>query len=143
MADGASRLFNVMRLANGTPSNDFAILTVTRLSPLTLSDGDRLSLTSEFLLFSNEIDTSKLSIGDKFSASIVNGGQIYQIDKVMSSRYELKRYVNTENALEERIRALESRMSAIEGSTSGIGDMSTTIADHERRIKALEDGGNT
>ena len=114
MANAASRIFQVMKKTGTNTISEYIVLKVISKNPLKLTDGDKLILTSDFLTFSNEIDLSKISIGDVFNAITLNDGQTYLINEVKSSTNELFKYNNEIKALQDRVTALENRITAIE-----------------------------
>lgn len=142
-----NRLFNVMQRASGTPQNDYAVLTCLKTNPMTLTDGDRLTITNEFIQWNNTIDTSQILPGDRFSASIINEGQVYSIDKVLDSSNDVLTYVNAEKELAVDIGvAIQELASAI---SSDIGEGFDNINDAfdyineclknlDERVKRLE-----
>ena len=110
MADGASRIFNVVK---NTADSDNSVsrlvtLTVKTQSPLTFTLDDKIILTSEFTQLDSLIDTSKLTVGKKVSAISLNNEQIYYVFASDEVRKDLTA------SLISRIETLEGKVSALE-----------------------------
>ena len=115
MANGANRIFKIMQKSGTNTISEFMSLTVKSINPLQLTDGDKLILTGEFLVFSDYIDTSKISVGDKFKAQSYNNGQTYYISEIISSSSnEIDKYTTEINKLKNEIIDLKRRVTALE-----------------------------
>lgn len=109
MADGASRLFDVMSKA-GTDTKSYLLsLTVSSINPIQLTDGDRLIIPEEFCVFTSFIDKTKISVNDKFLVLTFNEGQRYYIADVITSTNELITYNQQIQSLDNRVTILENR----------------------------------
>ena len=102
MADAAHNFIKVIKQLNTDTSSTLVALTVKQKDPIMLSDGDKLMLTKDFIVFDNYIDTSKIEIGDKFRAITLNYGQLYYIIDIISSDKELDKYIQRIKRLEDR-----------------------------------------
>ena len=115
MADGANRIFKIIQKSGTDTISEFMSLTVKSVNPLQLTDGDKLILTSEFLVFSDYIDISQISIGDKFKAQSYNNGQTYYISEIISSASNnIDKYITEINKLKNEINDLKRRVTALE-----------------------------
>ena len=84
MANGASRLFNVIKnTSEGTNLNPSQVvsLTVKSTNPLVFNRDDKLDITQDFCVFSKFVDISSLSVGDVITAFVFNDGQMYFIQQ--------------------------------------------------------------
>jgi hypothetical protein len=114
MANGANRIFKIMQKTNVNTVSEFISLTVKSLKPLTLTDSDKLFLTSEFFTFSDTIDTSKISVGDVFNAFTFNDGQQYYISQVVSSKNNVVKVNDDINSLVSQIKSLQSDIQSLQ-----------------------------
>ena len=110
MANGVNKIFKIMQNAGTDTISEMLSLTVKSTNPLTLTDGDKLHLTSDFLYFDSFIDKSNIRIGDKFMATTYNSGQSYYIYDIIKSSLELDKYMQEINSLKNRVSALERRI---------------------------------
>ena len=122
MANGASKIFNIMQKTNVNTISEYIALRVSSINPLTLTDDDKLIITDQFCQFNTEIDKSKISVGDIFNAVTLNDNQVYLITDVKSSKNELLKYNNTINELSQTITDINLYLSSL-----------------QNRIKELED----
>lgn len=135
MANAAGRLFNIMQKSGTDTVSQLIGLTVKSINPLELSDGDKLILTEEFLVFKNNIDKNKIKVGDKFLATTLNGDQIYYIDNIIDSEQELDKYIQEIILLQNRVSSLENRMTSAE---ERISTLESEVSSLDRRVTALE-----
>lgn len=131
MANASDRLFNLMKKTGTDTISELLSLTVKSTSPLQLTDGDKIILTKEFLVFSNHIDLDKISIGDKFVAITFNNGQTYYISDIISSAVEINKYMEEIIDLKSRVSSLESRMTTAE---NDIDSLDSRVSALERRF---------
>ena len=110
MANGAGRIFKLMQVSGTNTISEVITLQVKSINPLQLTDGDKLLITKDFIIFDNNIDTSKLSVGDKLQAQTFNDSQIYYITQPYSSANELNKQNIKLTELERRVKALEDRI---------------------------------
>jgi hypothetical protein len=102
---------------------------------LELQDSMGLFLTNEFIIFDSYIETSRINVGDKFKAITINGGQLYYIFDIISSKIELDKYILRLIEAENRLTSLESRVTSLE---SRMTTAESTLENHENRISSLE-----
>lgn len=82
MANGASRLFNIMKMtgeATNTSPSQIITLTVKSINPLVFQRDDRLEIPIDFCTFTDDEAINNLSVGDKVKAIVLNDGQSYYI----------------------------------------------------------------
>ena len=63
MGNGASRILNIMKNSGKNTISVKSFVTVTSLEPLTFKLEDKLTLTSEFYVLSDDIIKERLVIG--------------------------------------------------------------------------------
>ena len=90
-------------------------LKVVSKNPLQLTDGDKLFLTEDFIIFNNSIDKNKLSIGDKLQAQTFNDGQTYYIVQEFSSKNNIAKDNPTLIQIQQKLIELEQRITRLEG----------------------------
>lgn len=82
MANGASRLFKVMKntgeSTNNTPSQ-LVSLTIKSVNPLILMRDDRLEIPAEFCILHKSLNINNFRINDVITAIVLNNGQQYFI----------------------------------------------------------------
>lgn len=82
MANGASRLFEVMKntgeSTNNTPSQ-LVSLTIKSVNPLILVRDDRLEIPAEFCILHKSLNINNFRINDVVTAIVLNNGQQYFI----------------------------------------------------------------
>lgn len=82
MANGASRLFEVMKntgeSTNNTPSQ-LVSLTIKSVNPLILVRDDRLEIPAEFCILHKSLNIDSFRINDVVTAIVLNNGQQYFI----------------------------------------------------------------
>lgn len=93
MADASTRIINIMKRTNIDTKSNLVSLTVKSVNPLQMTMGDKIVLTSEFIVFDSYILTDRISIGDKFKAISLEDNQKYYILDIISSTNELDKYV--------------------------------------------------
>lgn len=95
MANGASRIFNVIKNTNDiNDTNNLLSVTVKTLNPLTFKIDDKLSIEPNFYILSEDIDVNKLQIGDILNAFTFNNGQLYYINQGISTKLETSKIIN-------------------------------------------------
>ena len=103
MADAAKRFLDVIKKTNVDTVSDMVCLTVKSTDPLRLAADDKIILTQEFIIFDNYIDTTKLTVGDKFKAISLSSNQIYYVVDIISSDKELDKYIQRIKRIEDRL----------------------------------------
>lgn len=124
MANGASRIFNIVKNTSNmnNQSSKLVTLEVKTLNPLSFILDNRIILTSEFIQLDNNIDISKLRVGIKLSAISLNEEQLYYVqanDSVKKDNtdalLELINSLQTEiNSLKQRVTTLENKVNNLE-----------------------------
>ena len=127
MANAAGRLFSIMQHSGTDTVSQLVSLTVKSINPLELTDGDKIILTEDFIVFKNTIDKSKIKVGDKFSATTLNGDQIYYIDNIIDSEQELDIYKQEIEILRTRLSNAEGRISTLESQVSSLDSRVTAL----------------
>lgn len=82
MANGASRLFNIMKMtgeATNISPSQIITLTVKSTSPIVFQRDDRLEIPIDFCTFTDDSVINSLNVGDKVKAIVLNDGQSYYI----------------------------------------------------------------
>ena len=79
MGTGAHRILNVMKHSGKNTISHRAFVIITSLYPLTFRLDDKLVLTSNFYVLSDDIIKERLQIGQKLLAFSFNDGQCYFI----------------------------------------------------------------
>lgn len=125
MSSAAERLFGIMQKSGTDTVSNLTTLIVTSTNPLELSDGDRIILTKDFVVFPSNIDESKIEIGDKFSALSVNANQIYYVVDVISSNAEINTQLQDIVDLKTAIVELESQISDLQDRVTALENLHT------------------
>lgn len=156
MGTGAHRILNVMKHSGKNTISHRAFVIVTSLDPLTFRLDDKLVLTSNFYVLSDDIIKERLQVGQKLLAFSFNDGQCYFIhqsvdgsiiktkiidnlndDSIIDSLSARQgklvggRVLNLENELEiikNRLNSVENRMTNAE---SDIDDLDTRVTSLE------------
>ena len=117
MNNSANKIFKIMSKAGVNTISELIILTVKSLSPLVLTDGDKLNVTQEFCIWHSSINKSNININDAFIVLTFNDGQTYYIteglktkNEIMSYNIKLNSLQNSLNSLERRVKALENKV---------------------------------
>ena len=79
MGNGAHRILNVMKHSGKNTISHRAFVSINSLDPLTFRLDDKLVLTSNFYVLSDEIILERLEVGQKLLAFSFNDGQCYFI----------------------------------------------------------------
>lgn len=155
MGSGASRILSLMKTSGKNTISTKSYVTVHSLSPLTLKLDDKLILTSEFYVLSDDIIISRLHVGQKLLAFSFNDGQCYfvhqtvdgniiktkiidntndnsTIDSLSANQGRLLagRVLQLENEMivvKQRLTSLESRMSNAETDIENIDNRVTSL----------------
>lgn len=100
MANGANRLFNVMKETSestNTVPSQIVSLKVKSIQPLIFTRDDRLEIIEDFCIFSKLIRKEDIKVNDVVTAIVLNDGQNYYIehnnddDLVVVSKKELEK----------------------------------------------------
>lgn len=103
MADGASRLFNVIKSSsNNKEGSQFVNLSIRTLNPLTFTLDDRVVITSDFYVLDKNFSKSNAEVGQVVNAIVLNDNQVY--------------YVLSNVNYEARIKIIEDKLQEIEQS---------------------------
>ena len=79
MGSGANRILNIMKYSGKNTISHRAFVTVNSLNPLTFKLDDKLILTTQFYILSDDILLERLKVGQKLVAFSFNDGQCYFI----------------------------------------------------------------
>lgn len=79
MGSGANRILKIMKNSGKNTISHRAFITVASLNPLTFKLDDKLILTSQFYILSDDIILERLKVGQKLVAFSFNDGQCYFI----------------------------------------------------------------
>ena len=120
MANAADRFIQLMQKTNVDTVSQLIGLTVNSISPIQLTNGDKLILTEDFIIFSSFIDKTKINVGDKFLAITLNSDQTYFIVDIISSSQELIKYKQDTTDLEEQLNALQLQVNLIDGRVTNL-----------------------
>lgn len=156
MINGASRILNIMK---SVPKNTVSVktfVTVHSVSPLTFKLDDKLILTSEFYVLSDDIIKSRLAVGQKLLAFSFNDAQCYFIHQAIDkSKIKMKLIDNLNDPsiidaltanqgkvigerlydIETELPTIKSRLSSLE---SQVANIKSQITDLDSRITVLE-----
>lgn len=134
MANGASRIFNFMKNAGTNTISEVVYVNVKSINPLIFNLENRLNITSEFYVLSDEIITSKLKIGDRLTAFTFNDGQCYFIQQCLNSN--VKAEVIDDLSSSSSVDSLSANQGAI--LKQMILDLKIEVEQLEERITELE-----
>lgn len=163
MGTGANRILKVMQKSGKNTISSAVFLTVNSLNPLTFKLDDRLVITKEFYILSDDIILSRLAVGIKLLAFTFNDGQCYFIHQTVDDNIIKTKIIDnlTDDSiidslsarqgkllnirvaqLEEdnisnkrRLTNLENRMTSAE---SNIESINNKLVDLESRVTTLE-----
>ena len=127
MDNASIRLLKIIKNSGKNTISQLVGLTVLQTSPLQLTDGDKLILTREFIIFNSMIRTDRLSVGDKLLAITLNDGQMYYIVDVVNSTLELNKYKLLIDDLQTQINGLKTRMTSAENNISSLNSRVTAL----------------
>ena len=83
MGTGANRILKIMQKSGKNTISSVVFLTVNSLNPLTFKLDDRLVITKEFYILSDDIILNRLNVGIKLLAFTFNDGQCYFIHQTV------------------------------------------------------------
>lgn len=144
-----NRIFKVIRGAGTNTISNVVYLTVQSISPLVFKVSDKLYLSSEFYILSDDIIVERLKVGTKVLAFTFDDSQKYFIHQPIDNTV-IKREVidgvgsnsgidmlsaNQGRILNNEIINLKARVSKLEQQVS---EIFTTLDEHNTRIAALE-----
>lgn len=144
-----NRIFKVIRGAGTNTISNVVYLTVQSISPLVFKVSDKLYLSSEFYILSDDIIVERLKVGTKVLAFTFDDSQKYFIHQPIDNTI-IKREVidgvgsnsgidmlsaNQGRILNNEIINLKARVSKLEQQVS---EIFTTLDEHNTRIAALE-----
>ena len=131
MANGASRIFNIMKHTadySYTPT-EYIVLAVKTLNPLTFILDDRVVITKEFYQLDKNFNKSALSIGSKVNSIVLNDNQTYYILGNINYQPQISTINTNIGNINTDIGTINGQITALQGE----------IEDLKRRVKALED----
>lgn len=144
-----NRIFKVIRGAGTNTISNVVYLTVQSISPLVFKVSDKLYLSSEFYILSDDIIVERLKVGTKVLAFTFDDSQKYFIHQPIDNTI-IKREVidgvgsnsgidmlsaNQGRILNNEIINLKARVSKLEQQVS---EIFTTLDEHNTRIATLE-----
>ena len=149
MGNGASRILNIMKNSGKNTISVKSFVTVTSLEPLTFKLEDKLTLTSEFYVLSDDIIKERLVIGQKFLAFSFNDGQCYFIHQSVDNSIVKSKIVdnlqdsskidslsaNQGKLLGDRVLSLETEVTNIK---TRLLQAENDILDLKSRVSTLE-----
>ncbi len=156
MGSGASRILNLMKTSPKNTISSKTYLTVHSLNPLTFKLDDKLILTSEFYVLSDDIIISRLAVGQKLLAFSFNDNQCYFIHQTVDGNIIKTKIIDNTNdnsiidslsanqgrLLAGRVLQLENEMIAIKQCVTNLENRMTTaendINDLDNRVLSLE-----
>ena len=114
MPNGANRIFKLMQKSGTDTISEMISLTVQSINPIILTDGDRLTLTEDFLYFDSYIDKSNIKVGDKFITTTYNNGQTYYVYDVINSSENIDVYLQKINNLQTEVQTLQGIVQSLD-----------------------------
>lgn len=149
MGNSANRILKIIQKSGTDTISEKVYLTVQSTTPLVFKLDDKLSITKEFYLLSDDIVIDRLAIGDKVIALTFNDGQCYFIHQSATNKIIKRDVINTLNSnsdidmlsakqgklLNEEITNLKSRVGALE---QEVIQINATLENYNTRITTLE-----
>lgn len=156
MGSGASRILQVMKHSGKNTISNRAFVVVNSLNPLNFKLDDKLILTSDFYVLSDDIIKERLQVGQKLLAFSFNDGQCYFIHQSVDNSIIKTKIIDNLNdesiidslsarqgkllgervlGLEEELRIVKNRLTAVENRMS---DAEYDIDDLDSRVTNLE-----
>lgn len=149
----ANRIFKVMRKAGDNTISNIVYLTVQSTNPLVFKASDKLYLSKEFYILSDDIVVERLKVGTKVLAFTFDDAQKYFIHQTNDDTKIKREVIDDTNSdspidmlsakqgkvLNTEIINLKSRVSILEQKVSQI---LTTLDDYDTRITTLENKVN-
>lgn len=158
MGSGANRILKVMQKSGKNTISSAVFLTVNSLNPLTFKLDDKLILTSQFYILSDDIILERLKVGQKLVAFSFNDGQCYFIHQSVDGSIIKTKIIDNlkDNSiidslsarqgklLGERVFGLEEELIAVKNRLTAVENRVTTaendIDNLESRVSTLENG---
>ena len=134
MANSASRIFKIMQNAGTDTISEIVFLKVKTIKPLVFNLENRLDITEEFYILSENIVVDKLKKDDILTAITFNGGQVYLILQGLE-----KNFGQTEE-LKDEIKSIQSDLEKI-GDTvpkTDFDNLAKRVQTAETKISTLE-----
>lgn len=145
----ANRIFKVMQKSGTNTISTIAYLTVYTVNPLVFKASDKLYLSEEFYVLSDDIVVDRLKVGTKVLAFTFDDGQkyfIHQTNDYSVIKREVIDGVGSDSPIDmlsakqgkllnTEITNLKARVSTLETQVSQI---LTTLENHETRLTAIE-----
>lgn len=158
MGSGANRILNIMKISGKNTISHRAFVTINSLNPLTFKLDDKLILTSQFYILSDDIILERLRVGQKLVAFSFNDGQCYFIHQSVDNSIIKTKIIDNLNdnstidslsarqgkLLGERVFGLEEELIAVKNRLTAVENRVTTaendIDNLESRVSTLENG---
>lgn len=156
MGSGANRILKIMKSSGKNTISHRAFITVASLNPLTFKLDDKLILTSQFYILSDDIILERLRVGQKLVAFSFNDGQCYFIHQSVDNSIIKTKIIDNLNdnstidslsakqgkilgervlGLEEELIAVKNRLTQVENRMT---DAESNITDLNTRVTNLE-----
>lgn len=140
MGTGANRILKVMQKSGKNTISAKVFLTVNSLNPLTFKLDDRLVITKEFYILSDDIILSRLSLGVKLLAFTFNDGQCYFIHQSVDDNIIKTKIIDNLND-----DSIIDSLSAKQGKLLGIRvtELEEEVVNAKHRLSILENRMDT
>ena len=142
MANSASRIFKIMQNAGTDTISEIVFLKVKTIDPLVFNLENRVDITEEFYILSENIVIDKLKKDDILTAITFNGGQIYLVlqglEKNFSQTEELKDEIDNIKSDLEKISDTVSKED-FDDLLLKVDTIETNISTLEERIAIIEE----
>lgn len=140
MGTGANRILKVMQKSGKNTISSAVFLTVNSLNPLTFKLDDRLVITKEFYILSDDIILSRLAVGIKLLAFTFNDGQCYFIHQTVDNNIIKTKIIDnlTDDSIIDSLSARQGKLLGIRVKT-----LEDEVVGAKRRITNLENRMST
>ena len=135
MGTGANRILKVMQNSGKNTISSKVFLTVNSLTPLTFKLDDRLVITKEFYILSDDIILSRLTLGVKLLAFTFNDGQCYFIHQAVDNNIIKTKIIDNLND-DSNIDSLSAKQGKLLGIR--VTELEEEIIGAKRRLSNLE-----
>ena len=135
MGSGANRILKVMQKSGKNTISSAVFLTVNSLNPLTFKLDDRLVITKQFYILSDDIILSRLKVGIKLLAFTFNDGQCYFIHQTVDDNIIKTKIIDNLND-DSTIDSLSARQGKLLGIR--VNNLEDDNTSNKRRLSSLE-----
>ena len=135
MGNGANRILKVMQKSGKNTISSVVFLEVNSLSPLTFQLDDRLTITKEFYILSDDIILERLKLGTKLLAFTFNDGQCYFIHQAVDNSIIKTKIIDNLNDS-----SIIDSLSANQGRLLGhrVNDLENELVQVKNRLNTIE-----